>query len=154
MQRKRSMEENLLPGSTSKMATTTTITFVLLISTFAASCGSIAYGFAVGYSSPAEGGIMDDLGLSLADRNANEFNHMNTCKLVLTPHYLVFLSSDIILKYSAFSSTLTLGGAIGALISGRVAESVGRRVVCFLLFFDTCWIPKYCARYISFELRI
>ncbi|CAN4095796.1 unnamed protein product [Withania somnifera] len=101
------MEEKLLLGSTSKAATTTPITFVLLLSTFAAAGGSVAYGFAVGYSSPAEEGIMDDLGLSLAD-------------------------------YSAFISMLTLGGIIGALISGRVAESVGRRVTMWLL--ELCFI--------------
>ncbi|KAJ8526376.1 hypothetical protein K7X08_028853 [Anisodus acutangulus] len=101
------MEEKLLAGSMSKLANTTPRTFVLVISIFAAACGSIAYGFSVGYSSPAEAGIMDDLGLSLAD-------------------------------YSAFSSILTLGGMIGALISGRVAESVGRRVTMWLL--ELCFI--------------
>ncbi|KAG5619601.1 hypothetical protein H5410_004819 [Solanum commersonii] len=62
-----SESSKLLCGSSSKVETTTPITFVLLLSTFAAACGSIAYGFAVGYSSPAEAGIMDDLGLSLAN---------------------------------------------------------------------------------------
>ncbi|KAG5619602.1 hypothetical protein H5410_004820 [Solanum commersonii] len=57
-----------------------------------------------------------------------------TCKLVLTPHCLIFLSSNHILKYSAFSSILTLEGAIGALISGRVAECIGRRVLLELCF--------------------
>ncbi|KAL3375798.1 hypothetical protein AABB24_002661 [Solanum stoloniferum] len=102
-----SESSKLLCGSSSKVETTTPITFVLLLSTFAAACGSISYGFAVGYSSPAEAGIMDDLGLSLAN-------------------------------YSAFSSILTLGGAIGALISGRVAESIGRRVTMWLL--ELCFI--------------
>ncbi|KAL3344020.1 hypothetical protein AABB24_023448 [Solanum stoloniferum] len=107
MDKLKSESSKLLCGSSSKVETTTPITFVLLLSTFAAACGSIAYGFAVGYSSPAEAGIMDDLGLSLAN-------------------------------YSAFSSILTLGGAIGALISGRVAESVGRRVTMWLL--ELCFI--------------
>uniref|UniRef100_A0A0V0I258 Putative ovule protein n=1 Tax=Solanum chacoense TaxID=4108 RepID=A0A0V0I258_SOLCH len=62
-----SKSSKLLCGSSSKVETTTPITFVLLLSTFAAACGSISYGFAVGYSSPAEAGIMDDLGLSLAN---------------------------------------------------------------------------------------
>ncbi|XP_049384979.1 sugar transporter ERD6-like 5 isoform X4 [Solanum stenotomum] len=101
-----SESSKLLCGSSSKVETTTPITFVLLLSTFAAACGSTSYGFAVGYSSPAEAGIMDDLGLSLAN-------------------------------YSAFSSILTLGGAIGALISGRV-ESIGRRVTMWLL--ELCFI--------------
>uniref|UniRef100_A0A3Q7EV29 Major facilitator superfamily (MFS) profile domain-containing protein n=1 Tax=Solanum lycopersicum TaxID=4081 RepID=A0A3Q7EV29_SOLLC len=107
MDKSKPESSKLLCGSSSKVETRSPITFVLLLSTFAAACGSIAYGFAVGYSSPAEAGIMDDLGLSLAN-------------------------------YSAFSSLLTLGGAIGALISGRVAESVGRRVTMWLL--ELCFI--------------
>ncbi|KAK3014132.1 hypothetical protein RJ639_007924 [Escallonia herrerae] len=38
----------------------------VVFSTFVATCGSIAFGCANGFSSPAESGIMDDLGLSIA----------------------------------------------------------------------------------------
>ncbi|KAK3418502.1 hypothetical protein EUGRSUZ_H04438 [Eucalyptus grandis] len=40
---------------------------VVLFSSLVAVCGSYVFGNAVGYSSPAETGIMDDLGLSLAE---------------------------------------------------------------------------------------
>ncbi|GMH13175.1 hypothetical protein Nepgr_015016 [Nepenthes gracilis] len=51
----------------------------------------------VGYSSPAESGIVDDLHLSTAE-------------------------------YSLFGSLLTIGGAIGAIVSGRLADYLGRRL--------------------------
>ncbi|XP_058090513.1 sugar transporter ERD6-like 5 isoform X7 [Magnolia sinica] len=50
----------------------------------------------VGYSSPAELGIMNDLGLSLA-------------------------------QYSLFGSILTIGAMIGAIMSGHIADFIGRR---------------------------
>lgn len=50
----------------------------------------------VGYSSPAESGIVDDLGLSTAE-------------------------------YSIFGSILTIGGMIGAVMSGKIADLIGRR---------------------------
>ncbi|GAB2277523.1 hypothetical protein Dimus_012232 [Dionaea muscipula] len=43
------------------------VTAVLLVSTFVAVCGSFNYGLAVGYSSPVESAIIDDLGLSTAE---------------------------------------------------------------------------------------
>ncbi|XP_059648575.1 sugar transporter ERD6-like 5 isoform X3 [Cornus florida] len=42
-------------------------TAMVVLSTFIAVCGSYAFGAAIGYSSPAESGIMDDLGLSVAE---------------------------------------------------------------------------------------
>ncbi|CAI0383644.1 unnamed protein product [Linum tenue] len=42
------------------------ITPVLVLSTFIAGCGSFCYGYAMGYSSPAQSGIMAEMGLSLA----------------------------------------------------------------------------------------
>ncbi|KAL4637241.1 hypothetical protein ACB092_03G064500 [Castanea dentata] len=42
----------------------TTTSFVVLISTLVAVCGSYTFGNAVGYSSPSESGIEDDLGLT------------------------------------------------------------------------------------------
>ncbi|KAL9175524.1 hypothetical protein ABFS82_02G117900 [Erythranthe guttata] len=42
-------------------------TAVLVLSTFVAVLGSYVFGSAVGFSSPAQSGILDDLGLSLAE---------------------------------------------------------------------------------------
>ncbi|XP_050252619.1 sugar transporter ERD6-like 5 isoform X4 [Quercus robur] len=50
----------------------------------------------VGYSSPAQTGIMDDLGL-------------------------------IVAKYSLFGSILTIGAMMGAIVSGQIADYIGRR---------------------------
>lgn len=71
-------------------------TGVLLLSTLVAVCGSLEFGAAIGYSSPAESGIMDDLGLSLAE-------------------------------YSVFGSIMTVGAILGAIMSGKLADLVGRR---------------------------
>uniref|UniRef100_F6HU05 Major facilitator superfamily (MFS) profile domain-containing protein n=1 Tax=Vitis vinifera TaxID=29760 RepID=F6HU05_VITVI len=72
------------------------VTAVVIISTVVAACGSFNTGCAAGYSSPAESGIMEDLGLSLAE-------------------------------YSVFGSLWTVGGIVGALISGTTADLIGRR---------------------------
>ncbi|KAL5835570.1 hypothetical protein ACOSQ3_015127 [Xanthoceras sorbifolium] len=71
-------------------------TSVLVLSTFVAVCGSYVFGTAVGYSSPAQSGITNDLGLSVAE-------------------------------YSLFGSILTIGAMIGAIMSGRIADYIGRR---------------------------
>ncbi|KAJ6737525.1 hypothetical protein OIU85_019575 [Salix viminalis] len=90
----------LLPGekSTSSSATRNqhSITPVLVCSTLVALCGSFTYGCSVGYSSPAESGIMEDLGLSVS-------------------------------AYSFFGSIVTIGGMVGAILSGKMADLVGRR---------------------------
>ncbi|XP_044482492.1 sugar transporter ESL1-like [Mangifera indica] len=85
---------NTLPPSRSS------VTAVLVFSTLVAVCGFFCYGFAVGYSSPAESGIMEDLGLSIA-------------------------------AYSVFGSVMTVGGMIGAILSGRIADILGRRLAMF-----------------------
>ncbi|CAI9102341.1 OLC1v1000597C1 [Oldenlandia corymbosa var. corymbosa] len=84
---------------------------MLIFTTSIVSCGSLAYGFSVGYTSPAEAGMMADLGLTIAE-------------------------------YSVFSSILKFGGMVGALISGRVSDLVGRRATMWILeiFFILGWI--------------
>ncbi|KAF8038814.1 hypothetical protein BT93_B1385 [Corymbia citriodora subsp. variegata] len=64
-----------------------------------------------GYSSPAESGIMEDLGLSTA-------------------------------AYSLFSSILTVGGLIAALVNGRVTDLIGRRRAMWLsqIFCAAGWL--------------
>ncbi|XAR52542.1 hypothetical protein NMG60_11020676 [Bertholletia excelsa] len=77
------------------------VTAVVFLSAFVAVCGSFSYGFASGYSSPAESGIMEDIGLSTA-------------------------------AYSVFGSMLTIGGMIGSVISGKIADLVGRKATMLL----------------------
>ncbi|KAL3516160.1 hypothetical protein ACH5RR_023062 [Cinchona calisaya] len=106
------MEEGLLSGSRDEVTSRScSATPMVIFSTAVAACGSLAYGFAVGYSSPAESGIMHDLGLSIAE-------------------------------YSVFGSILTFGGMLGALISGKLSDFVGRRVTMWILemFFIVGWI--------------
>ncbi|KAA8545060.1 hypothetical protein F0562_019841 [Nyssa sinensis] len=81
--------------NSSSLASSATVAVVL--STLVAVSGSSVFGSAVGYSSPAQSGIMDDLGLSLAE-------------------------------YSVFGSILTIGAMLGAVMSGKLADFMGRRV--------------------------
>ncbi|XP_050223707.1 sugar transporter ERD6-like 5 [Mercurialis annua] len=71
-------------------------TMMVVISTLVAVSGSYVFGSAIGYSSPTQSGIMQDLDLSVAE-------------------------------YSVFGSILTIGAMIGAIMSGRIADSIGRR---------------------------
>ncbi|RZC55329.1 hypothetical protein C5167_014207 [Papaver somniferum] len=69
---------------------------VVVLGTFVAVSGSYIFGSAIGYSSPTQYGIMNELDLSLAE-------------------------------YSFFGSILTIGAMIGAIMSGRIADVLGRR---------------------------
>ncbi|XP_016483600.1 sugar transporter ERD6-like 5 isoform X2 [Nicotiana tabacum] len=63
-----SMDEGLLDRSSPSNASSELhVTASIVLSSSVASCGYFAYGFAVGYASPAQSGIMDDLGLSIAE---------------------------------------------------------------------------------------
>ncbi|KAK6804897.1 hypothetical protein RDI58_002681 [Solanum bulbocastanum] len=63
-----SLEDGLLDESSLRKASRQFhVTTNLVLSTSVAACGYFAYGFAAGYSSPAQSGIMDDLGLSIAE---------------------------------------------------------------------------------------
>ena len=37
---------------------------------------------------------------------------------------------SFILQYSVFGSIMTIGGMVGAILSGKIADVVGRRRVC------------------------
>ncbi|XP_012493032.1 sugar transporter ERD6-like 5 isoform X2 [Gossypium raimondii] len=76
--------------------TTSSATTMVVLSTSVAVCGSYVFGTAIGYSSPAQTGITDDLDLSVAE-------------------------------YSFFGSILTIGAMIGAVMSGRLADYIGRK---------------------------
>ncbi|XVF06166.1 hypothetical protein REPUB_Repub06bG0024100 [Reevesia pubescens] len=88
--------DNLIDMPLTKPATASSLTPVLVFSTFVAVCGSFCYGCSIGYSSPAETGIMEDLGLSME-------------------------------AYSVFGSIMTVGGMVGAILSGKIADLIGRR---------------------------
>ncbi|KAL4375856.1 hypothetical protein GQ457_02G035560 [Hibiscus cannabinus] len=87
------------------------LTPVLVFSTFVAVCGSFCYGCSIGYTSPAEKGIMEDLGLSVS-------------------------------AYSVFGSILTIGGMVGAILGGKMADLIGRkRTMWFSAVFGTAgWL--------------
>ncbi|XP_062144022.1 sugar transporter ERD6-like 5 isoform X2 [Alnus glutinosa] len=53
--------------TTSDHESSSTISFILVLSTLVATCGSYTFGNGVGYSSPAESGIEDELGLTTAE---------------------------------------------------------------------------------------
>ncbi|KAF7114645.1 hypothetical protein RHSIM_RhsimUnG0079900 [Rhododendron simsii] len=78
------------------MKSDTSSTTVLVLSTCVACCGSYVFGAAVGYSSPAQSGIVDDLGLSVA-------------------------------QYSIFGSILSIGALLAGVMSGKIADLLGRR---------------------------
>nr|XP_009591069.1 sugar transporter ERD6-like 10 isoform X7 [Nicotiana tomentosiformis] len=62
------MDEGLLDRSSPRKASWEShVTANVVLSSSVAACGYFAYGFAVGYASPAQSGIMDDLGLSIAE---------------------------------------------------------------------------------------
>ncbi|KAI7733703.1 hypothetical protein M8C21_020686 [Ambrosia artemisiifolia] len=96
-------EDDALNTSETLLLTTTidsrppaAATAVLVFSTLVAVCASFVYGSAVGFSSPAQTGMMDDLGLSVEE-------------------------------YSVFGSILTIGAMVGAVMSGKIADQLGRR---------------------------
>ncbi|KAH7845382.1 hypothetical protein Vadar_001366 [Vaccinium darrowii] len=92
-------------------------TMVLVLSTGVACCGSYVFGVAVGYSSPAESGIEDDLGLSVAE-------------------------------YSFFGSILSIGALLAGIMSGKIADLIGRRwtMVISELFSIIGWLATACAQ--------
>ncbi|XP_059598590.1 sugar transporter ERD6-like 10 isoform X3 [Vitis vinifera] len=93
------------------------VTAVVIISTVVAACGSFNTGCAAGYSSPAESGIMEDLGLSLAEM----------LRVLINKGWLALPILFLIFQYSVFGSLWTVGGIVGALISGTTADLIGRR---------------------------
>ncbi|KAM4119302.1 hypothetical protein ACJW30_03G049100 [Castanea mollissima] len=120
-------------GSNDIGASQSGVTGVLLLSAFVTACSAFAGGFVVGYSAPAESGIIADLGLSTSE-------------------------------YSVFSSIMTIGGMIGAVISGKLADIIGRKYGAWLLdlgrlslgfgFGLTCYVaPTYLSEITPKNLR-
>ncbi|KAG6620670.1 hypothetical protein I3842_Q054500 [Carya illinoinensis] len=84
---------------------------VLFVCTFAAACAAFSGGCLVSYTSPAESGIIADLGLTVTE-------------------------------YSFFGSIMTAGAMIGAVISGRITDFIGRRRTLLVLdiFYIVGWL--------------
>lgn len=89
-QRKPIIDDDIVSDETSKA------TFAVYLGALVAVCGSFTFGCAMGYSTAAESGITEDLGLSVA-------------------------------AFSVFGSSLTLGGMMGAVFSGKIADLIGRK---------------------------
>ncbi|KAG2244041.1 hypothetical protein Bca52824_094110 [Brassica carinata] len=70
VEEERSMEEGLLKLKNQNDSSDCRITACVILSTFVAVCGSFSFGVAVGYTSGAEIGIMQDIGLSIAEFSA------------------------------------------------------------------------------------
>ncbi|TYI02930.1 hypothetical protein ES332_A11G302000v1 [Gossypium tomentosum] len=78
------------------------VTTILGLSTFVAACIAFGSGCALGYSSPTQFSIMEDLGLSVAE-------------------------------FSFFGSILSIGSLLGAAISGKITDLLGRKLTPWLL---------------------
>ncbi|OMO99042.1 General substrate transporter [Corchorus olitorius] len=87
------------------------VTTILLLSAFVTACSAFGYGSALGYSSPTQSGIMEDLNLSVAE-------------------------------FSLFGSILTVGAILGAAISGKITDLLGRKGTMWVLslFYISGWI--------------
>ncbi|CAN1234094.1 Sugar transporter ERD6-like 7 [Linum perenne] len=96
--------------------------WMVYFSTFVAVCGSYEFGCCVGFSSPTQDAITEDLSLSLAE--------------VLT------------VQYSVFGSILTFGAMIGAVTSGPLADLLGRKGAMRLssAFCVAGWLAIYFAQ--------
>jgi SP family facilitated glucose transporter-like MFS transporter 8 len=68
----------------------------VVLSTFVVVLGSLEFGYSVGFSSPVQSAMMEDLGLTMS-------------------------------QYSTFGSLLTIGAMVGAILSGRIADFLGRK---------------------------
>ncbi|OMO62410.1 General substrate transporter, partial [Corchorus capsularis] len=95
----------LAPAAASEVST------ILLLSAFVTACSAFGYGSALGYSSPTQTGIMEDLNLSVAE-------------------------------FSLFGSILTVGAILGAAISGKITDLLGRKGTMWMLslFYISGWI--------------
>ncbi|XWS64602.1 hypothetical protein CRYUN_Cryun05aG0017200 [Craigia yunnanensis] len=88
-----------------------TVTTILVLSTFVVACIAFGFGCALGYSSPTQFSIMEDLGLSVAE-------------------------------FSLFGSILSIGAILGAAISGKITDLLGRKLTMWILnlFYFSGWL--------------
>ncbi|XVF57375.1 hypothetical protein PTKIN_Ptkin06aG0200300 [Pterospermum kingtungense] len=87
------------------------VTPILALSTFAAACLAFGFGCSVGYSSPTQSSIMEEMGLSVAE-------------------------------FSLFGSILSIGALLGAAISGKISDLLGRKLTMWILnlFYISGWL--------------
>ncbi|KAF8112114.1 hypothetical protein N665_0067s0033 [Sinapis alba] len=92
-------------------------TITLFLTTFVAVAGSFVFGSAIGYSSPVQSDLTNDLNLSVAE-------------------------------YSLFGSILTVGAMIGAAMSGRICDLIGRRATMGFseMFCSLGWLAIYLSK--------
>ncbi|CAI0406073.1 unnamed protein product [Linum tenue] len=102
--------------------------WMVYLSTFVAVCGSYVFGCCVGFSSPTQDAIREDLSLSLAEVES-----------IILLRYV---------QYSMFGSILTFGAMIGAITSGSLADLMGRKGAMRLssAFCAAGWIAIYFAQ--------
>ncbi|CAI9102345.1 OLC1v1000601C1 [Oldenlandia corymbosa var. corymbosa] len=98
-------------------SSSTKVTLAVVFSSLVALSGSFANGCANGFSSPAESGIIHDLGLSTA-------------------------------QYAFFGSLSLFGSMLGAILSGKVTDFMGRRGALWftLIFFMIGWLAIVLAK--------
>jgi len=90
-----------------------------------------------GYTSTAEFGMMEDLGMSIAAVSFFFFIYFylqlafyGNLKCIFNLFFFTWLVLfPYILQYSFFGSIMTIGAAIGAILSGKMADFVGRKRV-------------------------
>ncbi|KAK8508842.1 hypothetical protein V6N13_090795 [Hibiscus sabdariffa] len=87
------------------------VTAILALSTFVSACIAFGIGCSMGYSSPTQSSIMEDLGLSVAE-------------------------------FSLFGSILSIGGILGAVVSGKITDLLGRKRTMWILnlFYISGWL--------------
>jgi SP family facilitated glucose transporter-like MFS transporter 8 len=74
----RNLEAGLLLRKNQNDINECRITAVVLFSTFVSVCGSFCFGCAAGYSSVAQTGIINDLGLSVAQVRSNPLSFLES----------------------------------------------------------------------------
>jgi SP family facilitated glucose transporter-like MFS transporter 8 len=93
-----------------------------------------------GYTSTAEFEMMEDLGMSIAAvsfiylftfiYNWHSMATSNVSLIIFSFFFFIWLVLfPYILQYSFFGSIMTIGAAIGAILSGKMADFVGRKRV-------------------------
>lgn len=110
----------------------------------------------MGFSSPAESGILDELGLSLTEVSSDiplfvVINCHLHCLLLVRDwsynrHFLFFF------QYSLFGSISTVGSLLGAVLCGKLTDVIGRRGVSWQSDKSFCYLSSLSKYRICFSL--